>query len=133
MYYRNQKAGRVSSYKSSKNVDDPVSILVSRLSGTTESIPKLKTGWEAWGKANFESLKRAFDDQFKSTGVSDKGRAAAINKFKKEKFLELSEEEQEEWTQRAITDHEHAKAELKDRQGLPSLLSPQDTQTYVVL
>ena len=99
----------------------------------TELIPKLKTGWEAWGKANFESLKCAFDDQFKSTGVSDKGRAAAINKFKKEKFLELSEEEQEEWTQRAITDHEHAKAELKDRQGLPSLLSPQDTQTYVVL
>ena len=121
------------SYKSSKNVDDPVSILISRPSGTTESIPKLKTGWEAWGKANFELLKRTFDDQFKSMGVSDKGRATAINKFKKEKFLELSEEEQEEWTQGAITDHEHAKAELKDRQGLPLLLSPQDTQTYVVL
>lgn len=107
--------------------------MISRLSGNSESIPKLKTGWEAWGKANYESLKRAFDDQFKSAGISDKGRAAAINKFKKERFLELSEEEQEEWTQKAITDHENAKAELKNRQGLPSLLSPQDTQTCVVL
>ena len=74
-----------------------------------------------------------FDDQFKSMGKSDKGRAAAINKFKKEKFLELSEEEQEQWTQKAITDHENVKAELKDRQDLLLLLSPQDTQTYVVL
>ena len=65
-------------------------------------------------------------------GKSDKGRAAAINKFKKEKFLELSEEEQEQWTQKAITDHENVKAELKDRQDLPLLLSPQDTQTYVL-
>jgi len=79
-----------------------VSILISRLSGTDQSIPKLKTGWEAWGKANYKSLKRAFDDKFKSMGVSDKGRAAAINKFKKERFLELSGEEQEEWTQKAI-------------------------------
>jgi len=66
-------------------------------------------------------------------GVSDKGRAAAINKFKKERFLELSGEEQEEWTQKAITDHENAKAETKDQQGLPLLLSPQDTQMYVPL
>jgi len=66
-------------------------------------------------------------------GISDKGHAAAINKFKKESFLELSEEEQEEWTQKAITDHENAKSELKNHQDLPLLLSPQDTQTYVVL
>ena len=73
-----------------------------------------------------------FDDQFKSMGKSDKGRAATINKFKKEKFLELSEEEQEQWTQKAITDHKNVKAELKDRQDLLLLLSLQDTQTYVL-
>ena len=82
---------------------------------------------------NYESLKHAFDDKFKSTGVSDKGRAAAINRFKKESFLELSGEEQEEWTQKAVTDHENAKAEMKDCQGLPLLLSLQDTQMYIHL
>ena len=133
LYYHTQKTGHVSTLKSSKAVDNPISILISRLSGNSESIPKLKTGWEAWGKASYESLKRAFDDQFKSVGISDKGHAAAINKFKKERFLELSKEEQEDWTQKAITDHENAKAELKNRQGLSSLLSLQETQTCVVL
>ena len=133
LYYHTQKTVCISTLKSSKNVDDPVSILISRLSGTNQSIPKLKTDWEAWVKANYESLKCAFDDKFKSTGVSNKGCAAAINKFKKERFLELSGEEQEEWTQKAMTDHENVKAEMKDYQGLPLLLSPQDTQMYVHL
>jgi hypothetical protein len=85
------------------------------------------------GKANYESLKCTFDEKFKSTGISDKGGAASINKFKKERFLELSGEEQEEWTQKAIADHENAKAEMKDHQGLPPPLSPKDTQMYVLL
>ena len=119
LYYHTQKTGCVSTLKSSKAVDNPISILISRLPGNSESILKLKMGCEAWGKANYELLRCAFDDQFKSVGISDKYCAAAINKFKKKRFLKLSKEEQEEWTQKAITDHKNAKAELKNHQVFP--------------
>ena len=112
--------------KRSKSAEDPLSILVNRLLGNAGPA-KLRTGWEMWGTANYESLKAPFEQAFTESGKPEKHRAAFRNSFKKKEFLKLSEEEQKQWADDAIEAHNMAK---KAWEGSKEM-SPPEAQAYV--
>ena len=70
---------------------------------------KLRTGWEMWGTANYESLKAPFEQEFKESSKPGQHCVTFRNSFKKKEFLKLSEEEQKQWADDAIEAHNTAK------------------------
>ncbi|EDR02027.1 uncharacterized protein LACBIDRAFT_332796 [Laccaria bicolor S238N-H82] len=89
----NHRSKKTKTLKRSKSTEDPLSILVNRLLGYAGPA-KLRTGWEMWGTANYESLREPFEEAFRESGKPEKHHATFRNSFKKKEFLKLSEEEQ---------------------------------------
>ncbi|EDR14486.1 uncharacterized protein LACBIDRAFT_305115 [Laccaria bicolor S238N-H82] len=108
---------------------NPAAILLDRLLGTDSGPSKLTTGWAVWGKANFPSMKAAFDESFQAGGKPEAQCASECNKFKKLEFEKLSEEEQELWNDKAKKDHQEVKDAYQNlRDNLPELLPPKEAQ-----
>ena len=112
--------------KRSKSTEDPLSILVNRLLGYAGPA-KLRTGWEMWGTANYESLREPFEEAFRESGKPEKHRATFRNSFKKKEFNKLSEEEQKQWADDAIEAHNTAKKAWEGDKEM----SPAEAQQYV--
>ena len=120
------RSKKTKTLKRSKSTEDPLSILVNRLLGNAGPA-KLRTGWELWGTANYESLKAPFEQAFRESGKPEKHRTTFWNSFKKKEFLKLSEEDQKKWADDAIEAHNAAK---KTWEGGKEM-SPAEAQAYV--
>lgn len=129
-----RRTKRASKKRPKSAATDPAAILLDRLLGTDSGPPKLTAGWAVWGKANFASMKAAFDESFQAGGKPEAQRASECNKFKKLEFEKLSEEEQQLWNDRAKKDHQDAKDAYQNRRdSLPEMLPPKEAQQYVPL
>ncbi|EDQ99032.1 uncharacterized protein LACBIDRAFT_317726 [Laccaria bicolor S238N-H82] len=102
------RSKKMKTLKWSKSTKDPLSILVNHLLGYAGPA-KLRTGWEMWGTANYESLREPFKEPFRESGKPEKHCATFRNSFKKKEFHKLSEEEQKQWADDAIEAHNTAK------------------------
>lgn len=102
---------------------------MAKVDGSDVAVPKLRTGWEHWGKLNWETkLKPEFDTLVIERGLLKGQLANARNAYKKAQFELLSPEEQAHHEETALAVHTDAKEAKEKRKSAPVLLSPHDAQ-----
>ncbi|KJA18011.1 hypothetical protein HYPSUDRAFT_205740 [Hypholoma sublateritium FD-334 SS-4] len=126
-------------YSKTKNVkatfemgsNDPMAILMSKLTGNSLQRPRLKTPYNLWGPSNRCFVDPVFAERVKEGNVPAKGQAALRSSIYKELFEELPEDERREWVERAEREHQQAldKADAALKSG-PST-APEDRQRII--
>lgn len=121
--YRANKLGNTLTSHATNN--GPIKKVLAKIDGSDATVPKLKKGWEYWGKLNWESIKVRFDP---GSTTSKSQRPKARNAFKRQEFGLLSPESQAYYTEEARKIHAEAKEESKKRKEGPVLLPPTEAQ-----
>lgn len=113
--------------------NDPMAVLMSKLTGNSLQRPRLKTPYNLWGPHNRCFVDPVFAERVKEGNISAKGQAALRSSIYKELFEELPEDERREWTERAEREHQQAldKVDAALKSG-PSM-APEDRQRCVAV
>ncbi len=111
--------------------NDPMAILMAKLTGNCLQRPRMKTPYNLWGPNNRCFVDPVFAERVEAGNVPAKEQAALRSAIYKELFEELPEDERREWTERAVQEHQRAldKATAVLKSG-PST-APEDRQRYV--
>lgn len=112
--------------------NDPMAILMSKLTGNTLQRPRMKTPYNLWGPKNRCFVDPVFAERVKEGNVSAKSQAALRSSIYKELFEELPEDEQREWIERAESEHQQALAKVDATLKSGPSTTPEDRQRYVI-
>lgn len=107
-----------------------MTILMGRLTGTDFKIPRLKTGYNAWGPQNRDVVDPIFNQRVESGNVPATQHLALRSAIYKELFEQLTPEKQADWIQTATREHEKAVRELRKKMEGSVSTKPEDRQKY---
>ena len=110
--------------------DDPMAILMMKLTGGTMQKPCQKTPYNLWGPANRVFIDPIFSERVREGNVPAKQQAALRSVLYKELFEELPEEERQEWANKAEIEHQEALSKVESTLKLGASSAPADRQRY---
>lgn len=110
------------------SVDDPMAVLMSKLTGATIHRPRLKTAYNIWGPENRAIVQPVFAERVKEGNVPASHQAALRSAIYKEFFESLPENEQKRWSDRAEAEHRDALKNFQDVLKAGPSTEPADCQ-----
>lgn len=129
-YVYNKTKSKSASYIAG-SVNDPMSVLMSKLTGVSLTRPRLKTAYNLWGPENRYDIDPIFVQRVREGNVPVSRQAALRSSIYKEYFDALPEEEKQIWISRAEEEHQDALKKVEDALKSGPSTSPADRQRWV--
>ncbi|THU75749.1 hypothetical protein K435DRAFT_880234, partial [Dendrothele bispora CBS 962.96] len=136
-YHHNK---RNPSTKSMDNKNDPLTILLRKLAGITDSEkPCRKTAATVWAHENADVIEPLYEaklgrvkEREKETGVKEKSSRLTLHqRIVREEFAKLTSDEKEKWTSESKEQHENAIEEWEQKQALDFSSDPAARQSCI--
>ncbi|KJA13066.1 hypothetical protein HYPSUDRAFT_209854 [Hypholoma sublateritium FD-334 SS-4] len=111
--------------------EDPMAILMSKLTGVSLVKPRRKTGFNVWGPAHTSILDHLVDERAEAENIVGRKKIGLRTKIYKEQYDELDAEEKEEWEAKAQEQYDAAMKRISDLLTLPASNEPEDRQKVI--
>ncbi len=126
-YVYNKTKSKSTSYIAG-SVNDPMSVLMSKLTGVSLSRPRLKTAYNIWGPENRYDIDPIFVQRVREGNVPPSRQAALRSSIYKEYFDALPEEEKQIYVRRAEEEHQEALKKVENALKSGPSTDPADRQ-----
>lgn len=113
------------------NPDDPMDILVARLTGSALVKPRQSVAYNLWAAANQDLVNKAFDAKYPVLKPPKTEQLKIRAAMKRSLFKKLSQEEQDRWEKTAKDEHQRKLEEWQKIVAGPASQESADRQKYV--
>ncbi|KAF9470292.1 hypothetical protein BDN70DRAFT_939839 [Pholiota conissans] len=114
-----------------RGIEDPMFVLMARLTGIDPKKPRRKTGYNLWAPSNRPTLNALVNQRAIDMNITGKKKIGLRNKIYKEAYDELDDEEKKEWETKAKIEHEKSSAMLEASLDAPPSTEPADRQNVI--
>ncbi|KJA13853.1 hypothetical protein HYPSUDRAFT_151072, partial [Hypholoma sublateritium FD-334 SS-4] len=113
------------------SVNDPMTVLTSKITGMPLQRPRLRTAYNLWGPHHRAFIDPIFQERVKEGKVPASRQAALRSAIYKELFEKLPKEERDEWANRAEDEHREAMAKVEKALKSEPSSDPTDRQRII--
>lgn len=113
------------------NLDDPMDILVAKLTGTALVKPRQSVAYNLWAAAHQDIVNKSFDTKYPVLKPPKTEQLKIRAALKRSLFKKLSQEEQETWGKSAKDEHQKKLEEWQRVVAGPASKEPATRQKYV--